>query len=83
MPRTFNGAVVEMQTQEWEQLAFALAFFTGLLLLVGGFLRLGFLVNFVSEPVIVGFTTAAAIVIAFSQVRSVRVREHSFDCLSH
>ena len=35
-----------------------------------GLLRLGFLVNFLSHPVLVGFSSAAAIVIGFSQVKN-------------
>ena len=47
-----------------------LTFFTGIVILVAGFLRLGFLIDFFSLPVIAGFTSAAAITIASSQVRS-------------
>ena len=35
-----------------------------------GLLRLGFLIDFISIPVIAGFTSAAAITIATSQVKS-------------
>jgi len=44
-------------------------------LLVGGaqlllsFLRMGFLVNFLSHPVLVGFTSAAAVIIGISQLK--------------
>jgi SulP family sulfate permease len=54
---------------EYLQLALTLAFMVGLIELVMGFLRLGFLVNFLSQPVLVGFTNAAAVVIGFSQVK--------------
>src|SRR5690606_20801618 len=37
--------------------------------LLMGFFRLGFVVNFLSRPVINGFTSAAAIVIGLSQIR--------------
>jgi sulfate permease, SulP family len=50
-------------------LAIALALAVGVLQLVMGVLRLGFLVNFLSDPVIAGFTNAAALVIALSQVK--------------
>ena len=43
----------------------------GLILFVAGLSRLGFLVRFVSNPVIKGFTAAAAILIAASQLGSV------------
>lgn len=45
-----------------------LALLVGALLLALGVLRLGFLVNFVSKPVIIGFTTAAGILIIASQL---------------
>jgi sulfate permease, SulP family len=46
-----------------------LALSVGAVLVVGGLLRLGFLVNFLSHPVISGFTSAAAITIGLSQVK--------------
>ena len=49
-------------------LAIALALMVGLLQLALGLLRLGAIVNFLSHPVIVGFTNAAAIIIALSQL---------------
>ena len=51
------------------QLAVTLAVMVGLLQAVMGVLRIGFLVNFLSHPVLVGFTAAAAIIIGFSQVK--------------
>lgn len=50
--------------------ALILAFLSGLILLVLGLARLGFLVNFLSHPVISGFTSAAAVVIGLSQLKS-------------
>lgn len=41
----------------------------GLIQVVSSILRLGFLVNFLSHPVIIGFTSAAAIIITISQLR--------------
>jgi SulP family sulfate permease len=49
--------------------AAALALLVGGLLVALGLLRLGVLVNLLSHPVISGFTSAAAIVIAVSQVK--------------
>lgn len=49
--------------------AAALALLVGGLLIALGLLRLGVLVNLLSHPVISGFTSAAAIVIALSQVK--------------
>jgi SulP family sulfate permease len=48
--------------------AAALAVMVGLLQLAMGALRLGFVVNFLSRPVLSGFTSAAAVVIAASQL---------------
>ncbi len=49
--------------------ALILALASGLMLLVMGVARLGFLANFLSHPVISGFTSAAALVIGFSQLK--------------
>ena len=49
-------------------LAILLAFLVGVVQLSLGVLKLGVVVNFLSHPVIVGFTNAAAIIIALSQV---------------
>ena len=42
---------------------------SGLMLTLMGVLRLGFLANFLSHPVISGFITASGIVIAASQLK--------------
>lgn len=49
--------------------ALVLAVMSGAMLLVMGVLRVGFLINFLSHPVISGFTSAAALVIGFSQLK--------------
>lgn len=49
--------------------AVTLAFLSGLVLLAMAILRLGFLANFLSHPVISGFITASGILIAAGQVR--------------
>ena len=54
---------------EYISMAIFLAFFMGLIQIVLGFLRMGFLVNFLSKPVISGFTSAAAIIIGLSQLK--------------
>jgi MFS superfamily sulfate permease-like transporter len=41
----------------------------GAIQLICGIFRLGFLVNFLSKPILSGFTTAAAILIGMTQVR--------------
>ena len=50
-------------------LAALLAVGVGVVQLGMGLLRAGFLVNFISHPVVSGFTSAAALVIAFSQAK--------------
>jgi sulfate permease, SulP family len=49
-------------------LAIMLALMVGIVQLLLGVFKLGVIVNFLSHPVIVGFTNAAAIIIALSQV---------------
>ena len=49
----------------------AFTFFVGIILLAMGILRLGFLVKFISVPVISAFTSAAAITIAVSQLKDI------------
>ena len=55
-------------TPEYLGAAIALALISGLMLLVMGLLRLGFLANFLSHPVIAGFITASGVHIAASQL---------------
>lgn len=57
-------------TPEYLTAALALALLSGLILTGAGLLRLGFLTNFISHPVIAGFTSAAALIIGFSQLKS-------------
>jgi SulP family sulfate permease len=54
---------------EYLQLALTLAFLVAVIQFILGVVRLGFLVNFLSHPVVAGFTSAAAIVIGFSQLK--------------
>lgn len=51
--------------------AITLALLSGLMLIAMGLLRLGFLANFLSHPVVAGFITASGIIIAVSQLRHV------------
>jgi sulfate permease, SulP family len=50
------------------RLALTLALLAGVVQVLLGLLRLGFIVNFMSHPVLSGFTSAAALVIGFSQL---------------
>ena len=58
-------------SSEFVMLAIALAFIVGLVQLMLGLFKLGALVSFISHPVIVGFTNAAAIIIALSQLNKI------------
>ncbi len=63
------GAIAEGGTQTYIQLALTLALMVGLIQFLLGAFRLGFLVNFLSHPVISGFTSAAALIIGLSQLK--------------
>jgi len=63
------GAMAEAGSETYIALAIALAVFVGVIQLVLGLFRLGFLVNFLSHPVISGFTSAAALIIGLSQLK--------------
>ena len=63
------GEVAAQGEQGYHLAALVIAFLSGAILLALGLLRLGFLANFLSHPVISGFITAAGILIAGSQLR--------------
>jgi SulP family sulfate permease len=58
-------------TPEYMGAAVALAMITGLILLVFGFLKFGFITNFISFPVMAGLGTAVGLQIATSQMAPV------------
>lgn len=63
------GAIAEAGTETYITLAIILAFLVGGIQFLLGTFRLGFLVNFLSHPVISGFTSAAALIIGLSQLK--------------
>jgi SulP family sulfate permease len=71
MTATALGAALPEGASSGEYIAAAavLALLNGLVLLALGAMRAGFLVNFLSHPVLSGFTSAAAFVIGLSQVK--------------
>ena len=73
-------------THAYWQVAMTLAFLSGGMLLLMGLLRLGFLANFLSHPVISGFISASGLLIAASQLKTlmgVKAEGHNFvDLLS-
>ena len=62
------GALAAAESPRYVALAVALAGMVGLLQMAMGAGRLGFVADFLSRPVIDGFTAAAALVIGFSQL---------------
>ncbi|MCI5085028.1 MAG: sulfate permease, partial [Rhodovulum sp.] len=65
------GNLALQGTAEYAAAAIILAFLSGLILIVMGVFRLGFLANFLSHPVVAGFITASGIIIAFSQLKHI------------
>ncbi|MEZ4379784.1 MAG: solute carrier family 26 protein [Nannocystaceae bacterium] len=63
------GAIAAAGSPEYVAYAVLLALMAGVLQVLMGFARLGFLVNFLSKPVISGFTSAAALIIGLSQLK--------------
>ncbi|MEP6647741.1 MAG: solute carrier family 26 protein [Saprospiraceae bacterium] len=57
-------------SDQYISLAITLALMVGLIQFSLGVLKLGFLINFLSHPVITGFTSAAAIIIALGQLKN-------------
>ena len=55
-------------TPQYTELAMGLALLVGIMLFVFGALKLGFLAHFLSHPVLSGFTSGSAVLIAMSQL---------------
>lgn len=65
------GQIAAAGTADYIAAALTLAFMSGGILLLLGVFRLGFLANFLSHPVISGFITASALLIAVGQVKHI------------
>lgn len=65
------GTVGPPGSAEFIAAALVLALLSGLILLLMGVLKLGFLANLLSHPVVSGFITASGIIIATSQLKSI------------
>lgn len=63
-----TSELAEPGTDAYITMVLFLALITGVVQLLMGLLRMGFMVHFMSHPVITGFVAAAAILIAMSQV---------------
>ncbi len=75
------GDLAQAGSPAYGLLALTLAFISGAMLLLMGLLRLGFLANFLSHPVISGFITASALLIAVGQLKvilGIQVPGHNF-----
>ena len=62
------SAIAVVGSEHFIFMAILLAFFVGFFQILFGLFRLGFLVNFLSRPVISGFTSGSAIIIAANQI---------------
>jgi len=65
------GALALSGIEEYIAMALFLSLFMGTIQFILGLFRMGFLVNFLSKPVISGFTSAAAIIIGLSQLKHI------------
>jgi SulP family sulfate permease len=63
------SALAEPGSIDYVRYALTLTFMVGFVQLAMGMARLGFLVNFISHSVVVGFTSGAAILIAANQIK--------------
>ncbi|MEP2978451.1 MAG: sulfate permease [Lentilitoribacter sp.] len=75
------GKIADPGSPEHIMAAITLAFLSGAFLVLMGLLRLGFLANFLSHPVIAGFITASGILIATSQLKhifGIEAQGHNF-----
>ncbi len=63
------AAIASVTPEQHIFMAIALAFMMGIIQFSLGIFRLGFLVSFLSKPVISGFTSAAAIIIGLNQFK--------------
>lgn len=71
MTASAAGAVAAQGTALYLEAAITLAALSGVMLVVLGLLRLGFLANLLSHPVISGFISASGVLIATSQLKHV------------
>lgn len=63
------ATLANVGTDHFIEFAILLAFMMGALQIIFGLFRLGFLVNFLSKPVISGFTSAASLIIGLNQLK--------------
>lgn len=63
------ATLAEIGSDKFIEFAILLSLFMGFFQVLFGVFKLGFLVNFLSKPVISGFTSAAALIIGLSQLK--------------
>ncbi|MDP4908817.1 MAG: sulfate permease [Burkholderiaceae bacterium] len=73
------GEQAALGVHSYWQIALTLAFISGGMLLLMGFLRLGFLANFLSHSVVSGFISASGLLIAASQIKTLMGVQASGD----
>ncbi|MFL0671034.1 MAG: SulP family inorganic anion transporter [Erythrobacter sp.] len=71
MTASAAGAIAPLGSPAYLEAAVTLAALSGVMLIALGLLRLGFLANLLSHPVISGFITASGILIATSQLKHI------------
>jgi len=64
------ATLADVGTENFVEFAILLASMMGVLQIAFGLFKLGFLVNFLSKPVISGFTSAASLIIGLSQLKN-------------
>lgn len=71
MTATSLGSVASEGSADYLTAATTLALLSGLFLVAMGFLKLGFITNFLSQAVISGFISASGVIIALSQLKHI------------
>lgn len=71
MTLTAASSIAPPGSAQFIAAALVLAFMSGAMLIAMGVLRLGFLANLLSHPVVSGFITASGLIIATSQLKSI------------
>lgn len=87
LPSLMTAAVLaglsQVAPSQYPMLAAALALFSGLLRVVFGGLRFGFVANYLSSPVVGGFVTGSALLILLTQVPNlIGIESHAADAQS-
>lgn len=64
------STLAKVGTEHYISIVLALTLMVGVIQIIVGVFRLGFIVNFLSKPVLTGFVTAAALIIGLNQFKS-------------